>query len=266
MTPYYSDESVTLYHGKLEDVLPALPDLSVDHVITDPPYSEAVHASVRSRRMAANDRGGRYGADTRRKVDLGFPHLTPELRRESSIQFARLARRWVLTFSDIESCHLWREDLEGAGLGYVRTMIWHRLGGAPQFSGDRPGVAVEAITVTHPAGRKRWNAGGKRGHYAHAIVLDRGRENVRVHATQKPEPLAAELFGDFTDEGDIILDAYAGSGTFGVVAKRAGRRAVLVEEDERHCETAARRLAAVEAPLPRVHRNVVETPLFGESA
>ena len=267
MKPYYSDDAVTLFHGKLEDVLPTLPDLSVDHVITDPPYSEATHASVKSRRMSANDRGGRYGADTRRKVDLGFPHLTPELRLESSIQFARLSRRWVLAFSDIESCHLWREDLEDAGLGYVRTMIWHRLGGAPQFSGDRPGVAVEAITVAHPSGRKRWNSGGKRGHYAHAIVLDRGRENVRVHATQKPEPLAAELIGDFTDEGDTILDAYAGSGTFGVVAKRAGRRAVLVEEDERHCETSARRIAAVEAPLHRPCPVVIEEALdFEETA
>ena len=39
MIPYYSDEHVTLWHGDCLDVLPTLPDASVDSVVTDPPYS-----------------------------------------------------------------------------------------------------------------------------------------------------------------------------------------------------------------------------------
>jgi DNA modification methylase len=38
MTPHYTDESVTLYHGKCEDILREMPDNSVDAVVTDPPY------------------------------------------------------------------------------------------------------------------------------------------------------------------------------------------------------------------------------------
>lgn len=37
-TPYYQDDSVTLYHGDALDVAKALPDRSVDCVITSPPY------------------------------------------------------------------------------------------------------------------------------------------------------------------------------------------------------------------------------------
>ena len=37
--PYYQDERVTLWHGDCLDVLPALPDASVDAIVTDPPYS-----------------------------------------------------------------------------------------------------------------------------------------------------------------------------------------------------------------------------------
>jgi hypothetical protein len=38
MTPYYSDEWVTLYRGDSLAMLPTLPDASLDAVVTDPPY------------------------------------------------------------------------------------------------------------------------------------------------------------------------------------------------------------------------------------
>jgi len=38
VTPYYTDDHVTLYHGDCLDVLATLPDESVDAVVTDPPY------------------------------------------------------------------------------------------------------------------------------------------------------------------------------------------------------------------------------------
>ena len=38
MQPYYEKNGITLYHGDLCDVLPTLPDSSVDFIVTDPPY------------------------------------------------------------------------------------------------------------------------------------------------------------------------------------------------------------------------------------
>ena len=258
MKPYYEDESVTLYHGKAEHVLPTF-DHQVDHVITDPPYSEKVHSNSRSQRMvAANDRGGKYGADVRRNVDLGFDHLTPELRQLCSREFARLARRWILVFSDVESDCLWRDDLTANGLQYVRTGAWIKVGATPQFSGDRPATGFEAVTIAHPPGRKRWNGGGKHAVWTHAIVLDRGRNGARLHTTQKPLSLMAELVGLFTDDGETILDPFAGSGTTLLAAKRAGRRAVGVEKSERYCEVIAKRLSECGPSL------FDEPPLFGE--
>lgn len=242
-TPYYADEHVTLHHGRCEDVLPSLEPVGL--VITDPPYSEHVHGAARSSRMLTlSDRGGpRYGAATRRNVDLGFDALTPDLRAFCAEQFARLARRWVLVFSDVESDHLWRDDLVAAGLDYVRTGAWVKVGSTPQFSGDRPATGFEAITICHPAGRKHWNGGGKHAVWSHPIVLDRGRNGARLHTTQKPHELMETLVGLFADPGDVVLDPFAGSGTTLVAAKRLGCHAVGVEAEERYCEIAARRLA-----------------------
>lgn len=245
MTIYYEDEYVRLYHGDYHDILPTL--TYVDHVIADPPYSEKTHNNVRSRRMGANDRGGRYGADLRRQVDLGFEHITPEDMRFLAEEFSRLSNRWVLVFSDVESDHLWRSELTRADMDYVRTGAWVKRGSTPQFSGDRPATAFEAITICHPSGRKRWNGGGKHALWDVPIVLNRARadKSERVHPTQKPEVLMRHLVCDFTDPGDVILDPTAGSGTTGVAAKVEGRKAILIEQDEKHCESAATRLAAV---------------------
>lgn len=239
--PYYVDASVTLYHGKCEDVLPSLE--AVDVVITDPPYSEHTHKSVRSAKMLANDRGGKYGADTRRSVDLGFEFLSTDLREFCAEQFARLTRRWVLVFSDVESDHLWRDDLTDNGLDYVRTGAWIKVGSTPQFSGDRPATGFEAITICHPKGRKRWNGGGKHAVWSVPIVLDRGRNGARLHPTQKPDGLIRSLVDLFTEPGETILDPFAGSGTTLVAATYLGRKSIGVERNEAHCEVIAKRLA-----------------------
>lgn len=239
--PYYQDELATLYHADCRELLPLLD--AVDHVITDPPYSEYTHNRVRSSRMvAARDRGAKGGADTRRNVDLGFAHLDDDLRRFCAQQFARVARRWVLVFSDVESTHLWRSDLEQASLRYIRTGGWIKLGATPQFSGDRPAAGFETITIAHRPGRTRWNGGGGHALWSHAIVQDRGHTGGRLHTTQKPLRLMNELVTLFTDPGELILDAFAGSGTTLVAARLAGRRVIGIEDDERCCETIAGRL------------------------
>jgi DNA modification methylase len=241
VNPYYADDAVTLYHGDCEEVLPALSQ--VDVVITDPPYSEHTHNSVRSAKMLPTDRGSRGGADVRRSVGLGFEHLTPDLREFCAHQFARLARRWVLVFSDVESDHLWRDDLVMNGLSYVRTGAWVKVGATPQFSGDRPATGFEAITICHPLGKKRWNGGGKHAVWSVPIVLDRSHNGARLHPTQKPIALMQGLVGLFTDLGEVVLDAFAGSGTTLVVAKQLGRRAIGIEQDEAYCEVIAKRLS-----------------------
>jgi|SRR6185312_8467073 len=202
----------------------ALPEKSVDVVLTDPAYSEHVH--TRSRRGCIEVEEGTGRAAFNRNRELGFEPLDDTTRENAAAQFARLVRRWVLVFSDTESSHLWRESLERHGLEYVRTLFWRKVGGTPQFTGDRPGIACEAITAAHPPGAKRWNGGGRQGWYDEPIMLDRAGNGARIHSAQKPPGLIAALISDFTDFGDLVLDAFAGSGEVLVQCKRLGRRVV----------------------------------------
>jgi adenine-specific DNA-methyltransferase len=57
-----------------------------------------------------------------------------------------------------------------------------------------------------------------------------------VFPTPKPEKLLRKVLEIATDDGDLVLDSFAGSGTAGAVAHKMGRRWVMIELGE-HCHT-----------------------------
>ena len=75
----------------------------------------------------------------------------------------------------------------------------------------------------------------------------------KEHPTQKSLELMRWCI-DYAEKAggkriETILDPFAGSGTTGRAAKDLGKRAVLIEREERYCEIAARRLAQDVLPL-----------------
>lgn len=247
------------------DGMPSLLARSVDVVITDPPYSAHVHGKS-MRGLTVTHKGGAKDEISERR-ELGFESLTQEVMKGAADQFGRLARRWVLVFCDIESSHQWVGALRSAGLEYLRTCAWHKIGGAPQFTGDRPAVWGEAIVVCHPKGRKRWNGGGKQGLYSVPTAIDRDRSGLdeRMHTTQKPVALMEALIRDFSDPGETILDGFAGSGTTLLAATRLGRHSIGYEKDPVEHAKALRRLQG-EKQLPDGFIDARQGALFGGGA
>lgn len=229
--PYYSDASVTLYHGDCLDLLPLMADKSVAHVITDPPYEAEAHTKARRQR-----RDGTVGV-----LAIDFGKMDHKTRERVSDLMVDVSRGWALVFCQIEAVGDWRGALVTAGAKWARGQVWIKPDGAPQFTGDRPGMGHESIaTVWCGKGRMRWNGGGRRGVYTHPVNVFGGSPN--EHPTTKPLALMSELVRLFTDPGETILDPFAGSGTTGLAARMEGRRAILIEREERYCEVAARRL------------------------
>lgn len=67
--------------------------------------------------------------------------------------------------------------------------------------------------------------------------------NQRVHPTQKPLKLIREIIKDYTQNGEIILDAFMGSGTTAVACKQLGRKFIGFEISPEYCKIANKRLA-----------------------
>jgi len=63
-----------------------------------------------------------------------------------------------------------------------------------------------------------------------------------MHPTQKPVALFEYLIKTYTNEGDLVLDNCAGSGTTAIACIRLNRKYILIEKEEKYCEMAAKRI------------------------
>lgn len=237
----------SLERGDNQRMLKSLPEKSIDHFISDPPYSEHVHGKQRRMlrgsggRVAAGQRAGRGKVGP---ASLGFDALSAAVREATAQAIARLTRRWALIFTNAEGQSDWEKELRNHDVRHIRVGAWVKIGAQPQLTGDRPGVGFEAIEIAHGPERCRWNGGGHHAVWTHAIATDRSGGGDRFHTTQKPLSLMLELVELFTDPGDVVLDPFAGSGTTGVACLRLGRRFIGYEKDAKYARVAQDRLAA----------------------
>jgi DNA modification methylase len=82
--------------------------------------------------------------------------------------------------------------------------------------------------------------GGKRVH--NIIRCKKNRTVGMLHPTEKPVPVMQWLIEALCPAGGLVLDPFMGSGTTLVAAKLLGRRAIGIELDATHCQTAVDRL------------------------
>jgi len=214
--------------------LASLADASVAHLISDPPYSERVHAGFGAERRT--DLSGARG-------DIGFEHLSLDVLAGIAEQAARIVTRWAIVFTDDRGIEPWSVAFERAGMRPFCAGQWIKTDAMPRMAGDGPAYGAEQIVIVHARGhgRSRWHGGGKSAIWT-GPVKEAG--TVREHPTQKPLWLLEALVRDFTDPGELILDPFAGSGTTGVAARRLGRSFIGWERDPKYAATARRRIDA----------------------
>jgi len=227
VTPYYEHAGITIYHGDCRDVIGSLD--AVDHVMTDPPYSDDTHDGARTGDAANNSK----------LVDFAS---TQASEIAQTLALVRL-KRWAVLTCDWQHV-LPLKQSPPAGWRFVRAGVWVKPNGTPQFTGDRPAQGWEAVAILHAgvSGRMRWNGGGLPATWIHNKVSG-------YHPTGKPEALLLEWVAMFSDADDVILDPFMGGGTTLMAAKRLGRRAIGIEREEKYCEVAARRLSQEALPL-----------------
>ena len=73
-------------------------------------------------------------------------------------------------------------------------------------------------------------------------IISSSEKKFGKHPTQKPKYLLDFLINSASNEGDLILDPFAGSSTTGVSAVSLGRRYIGIDKSEEYLELSKKRL------------------------
>jgi site-specific DNA-methyltransferase (adenine-specific) len=241
--PYYATETVQLYHADAREILPLLPDRSVDMVLTDPPYGHRNNDGdlIHRREVAL----GRARVEAPPRPIAGD---SPDEADELVTMLFREAQR-VLADGGVccafaagggpdPSFARWALLMDGS-LRFLHLLVWDKGGLGMGWHYRRN---YELILVGRRKGdgsRLKWHGGRTT---PNVIRTQRVIPSADEHPTVKPLGLLEKLIRLHTDPGDLVLDPFAGSGTTLRAAANLGRRAIGIECDERWCELAASRL------------------------
>jgi site-specific DNA-methyltransferase (adenine-specific) len=254
VTPYYSDDFATIYHGEALATLQALPAGCADVLLTDPPYSS----------------GGMFRGDRTRAVDDKYTQPgggggTP-LHKKSFGAFAGDARDqrswlgWVgawsfactsvvrpggfgFVFSDWRQVPAATDALQFGGWTWRGLIAWDKGQdrGLPVRGFFRSNVEFVAWGTNGPM-VDRADVTEFPGQVVTAPVRS-DADGPKVHPTQKPTKLLRHLFSVVPGDSLTVIDPFMGSGSTLVAGKSAGHRVIGIEIDEAYCEIAAKRLA-----------------------
>ncbi len=246
--PYYDEDGITIYHGRCEDVLPALeeafPYEQFDIVVTSPPYNMGLVPGGNGRGMyrpGASNKAGRF----RQGYD-GANDDAMEQGAYDDWQRSVLSMLWPLVRMGIFYNH--RPRVEH---GVVRLPLGLDFGGIPLrqiIVWDR-GTGID-VNLRHFCTRQEWVLLFAKPEFhlvdhAASGLGDVWRLGMEHKETGHPAPFPLSLptMAICATGAASVLDPFMGSGTTLRAAKNCGSRAIGIEKSERYCEIAAKRLA-----------------------
>lgn len=204
----------TFIHGDCIEVMQAMPERSVDFILTDPPYIAAYRS--RDNQTLRND-------DNAAWLKPSFAEMHRVLKNDAC----------AISFYGWPKVDLFFAAWKQAGFRIAGHIVFRkRYASKTAFLQYRHEAAFLLVK-------------GNPAFPATPLpdVMDWTYTGNKHHPTQKSIHILKPLIEAFTKPGDLVLDAFAGSGSTCVAASRTGRNYLGIELDAKHHATASLRLA-----------------------
>lgn len=228
--------SIKLENVSCFDFLPSIKDNSVDLVLIDPPYEVSRETNFQS--------GEATGKDTDRfRVSMDFGDWDNNFTGLDKVieECYRVLKPngTIICFYDLWKITTLKEYLEKAKFKQVRFIEWIKTNPVPLNSKTNYLINSREIALTAVKKAKpTFNSEYDNGVYSYPICHDKGR----FHSTQKPLALIEELILKHSNEGDLVLDCFSGSGTTALAARRLNRGFIGCEISREYYEKSIERL------------------------
>jgi len=217
-----------------------LPENSVDAIITDPPYKLDFKPAI--------DLHGRKAFYESAK-DMNWDKLNiKELYENIFPEFNRILKGngSIIIFVRTEWLTYCLDEAERNGFKIKATITWHKTNPVPQVRKKNYLSSTESILWF-----SRWNEekivftfnfkNQKEMHNFVEFPICSGKERTK-HPTQKPLKLIERLIEIHTNEGNLVLDPFLGSGTTAIACLKLNRKFIGIEKEEEYFKIANARI------------------------
>ena len=252
------DHENIIINGDTFEILPFIKDKSVDLLVVDPPYNLTKRFGGMNFKKTDTDSYAEY---TKKWLEA----VLPKLKSGASVyvccdwQSSMVIGNVLAEYLTVRNRITWqREKGRGAAANWKNGMedIWFAtVSDEYTFNLDAVKIRKKVVAPYKENGKpKDWEETAE-GNFRNtcpsnfwddiSIPYWSMPENT-THPTQKPEKLIAKLILASSNEGDTVLDVFAGSGTTPVTAKKLGRKYIAIELDKQYCIFAQKRLEMAE--------------------
>ena len=209
--------------------------------LNDPPYNVPVNGHV-----SGSGRHAEFAMASGEMTAEQFTAFNAEWLRKSSSHL----KDGAIVMAFMDHAHLFELMSAGrlAGLAHLNLCVWAKSNGG---MGSLYRSQHELVLVLKHGTAKHFNAVelGKHGRYrtnvwqaAGANSFSKTRDqDLADHPTVKPIILLAEAIRDVTRQGEIVIDAFAGSGSTILACERSKRICHAVEIEPKYIDVAIRR-------------------------
>jgi DNA modification methylase len=219
--PYHREPAGVIYNRDCLDILPKIPEKSIDLVITSPPFNV----------------GKDYGESTSDNLsDEDYQNMLGEvlggaIRATSTALYVFIGTNQMIRLGNMVKVYQW--------------LFWHR----PNIVSPSLKMAwiptVTPIAMICPNGRPKMQQASIPCRTFSLITATSpqssfGGDLKRVHVCQDPTDAVKPLIA--RTPSDLILDPFLGAGTTAVAAKQLGRKFIGIEIEEKYCDIAVDRL------------------------
>ena len=269
---HYERNGIQLICGDCLDILPELDDDSIDAIITDPPYmctdlkfdkkgipsdwhKAALNPVKDDGYLAVFDSPENFyhynQLWTRRFYGAWVKKSGVMVTHSAKMPMGQIEQYGVFAHPDHKIKNLTWNKVYKKGKPYKRVYgksNGYKRDGKDQLSRISTGAWSKEGYIKEANNRQETTAlfAGAKIHMKH---------NERTpHPTQKPLSIMSVIIQWITNENDLILDPFVGSGTTLIAAAKLGRKAIGIEKEPEYFDIACRRVDAefdkIESELP----------------
>jgi site-specific DNA-methyltransferase (adenine-specific) len=260
--PYYESDRFVLYHADCRDLLDRLPEGSIDLIFADPPYnlSNGGFTCHSGKRTSVNK--GVWDVSRGTDEDLAF-HLAwiNKCRRV----LAPNGTIWISgTYHSIYACGY---ALAASGYHLLNDICWYKPNAPPNLSGRYLTASHETLIWARrdADARHTFNyALAKNGNWDEDALKRPGKQMRSVwsipapvpqekvfgkHPTQKPLQLLRRIILLSSEEGDRVLDPFAGSSTTGLAAYACNREFIGIDTEKEYLDLSIKRFEKMKSEM-----------------